>query len=337
MTPSAPPSGPAAIFQMLNAAQVTAVVSSAIKLGVFAQLADGASDAASVAKGVACPERSTRILLDAMVVVGLATKDDGRYVLTQLAQDHLVPGRPMYMGDAQGIFASSPIWSGLANFADAVKAGGSVLGEHAETPQNSFWETFAQASASMAFGASAALDPVLSDWVKSKPRVRALDVAAGSGIYGFSLALNHANVDVTALDWPNVLVETKAWAKKLGVDEKRTHYLEGNLFDVDFAGPYDLIVLSHVFHHFDAAVCQGLMKKVSAALAPGGRVVVHDFLTDGSNPAGAMFAVTMLMWTKKGEVYSTAEYSRWMAEAGMKHAKAHPVPGMPTSFVIAEK
>jgi C-methyltransferase len=322
---------------MLNAAQVTAVTQSAISLGMFPHLAAGPHDAASLAKKIDCPERSTRMLLEGMVVIGLVAKIDGRYKLTPLAEESLVPGRPMYSGDVAGILASPVMWNGLARLADAVKQGGSVLGEHAETPSHPFWETFAQSSASMAFGASAALGPMLADWIKIKKTVRVLDIAAGSGIYGFSLALAHPNVELTSLDWPNVLGETKQWAKKLGVDPARTHYIEGNLFEVDFRGPYDLVLLSHVYHHFDPPVCLSLSKKVSQALAPGGRAVVHDFLTDAGNPAGAMFALTMLMWTKKGEVYSAADYKKWLTEAGLTNAVVHNVPGMPTSFVLADK
>lgn len=331
------PSGPAAIFQMLNAAQATAVLSSAISLDLFSQFSGGARDAAAVAKGIGCPERSTRILLDAMVVLGLALEQDGKYGLSALAEAHLVPGKPMFAGDVAGIFASPVMWNGLARLAEAVKHGGTVLDNHAETPEHPFWETFAQASASMAFGASAGLEPLIGPWLAARKTARVLDVAAGSGIYGYSIAKAHSNVELTSLDWPNVLVETRQWAARIGVDPKRLHYLEGNLFDVDFGGPYDLILLSHVFHHFEPAVCAGLMRKVSGALAPGGRVVVHDFLADGSNPAGAMFALTMLIWTRKGEVFSAADYSKWMVEAGLQPPAVHNLAGMPTSILIAEK
>ncbi len=152
-----------------------------------------------------------------------------------------------------------------------------------------------------------------------------------------SIVKAHAQVELTALDWPNVLAETKQWAKRLEVDAARVRYIEGSLFDVDFQGPYDLILLSHVFHHFEPAVCAALMKKVGAALAPGGRVVVHDFLGDSGNPAAAMFGLTMMVWTRQGEVYSGADYSRWMVDAGLHPATVHHLAGMPTSLAIAEK
>lgn len=61
----------------------------------------------------------------------------------------------------------------------------------------------------MAFPASAALDGLLAAWIAGKKtKVRVLDIAAGSGIYGFTLA-KHAIVELTALDWPNVSASTR--------------------------------------------------------------------------------------------------------------------------------
>ena len=105
----------------------------------------------------------------------------------------------------------------------------------------------------------------------------------------------HSNVQLTSLDWPNVIPEMRAWQKRLDVDPQRVKYIEGNLFEVPFQGPYDLIVLSQIYHHFDPSKCRELTQKVANALVPGGRAVIHDFLADGlSNPGAVMFSVTML-------------------------------------------
>lgn len=328
---------PAGIMQMFQAAHSTAVLCSAVELSVFAQLAGGPRDAAAVARAIGCPERGTRILLDALVALALLGKDRESYRLAPAAEAHLVPGKPGYVGDFAGLIGHPTLWAGLGRLAEAVRAGGTVLPEHAETPENPFWETFARSSASLALPAAGVLAGLLRDWIASRPRVRALDVAAGSGIYGYTLLRGHANVELTALDWPNVLAETRQWAERMGVDRSRVRYLEGNLFEVDYGGPYDLIVLSHVFHHFDAPTCRALARKVAAALAPGGRVAVHDFLAGDDNPAAAMFSVTMLVWTRKGEAYSAGDYRGWLGEAGLRPLGVHASAPLPASFLIAEK
>jgi 2-polyprenyl-3-methyl-5-hydroxy-6-metoxy-1,4-benzoquinol methylase len=321
---------------MLQAAQVTAILASGIELGLFAKLAEGEGTADAIASRIGCPARSTRILLNALSVVGLIAKQGAKYALTPLSSEHLVPGKPMYLGDAASLFVSPMSWEGRARFTDIVKNGGTVLAEHAETPKHSFWETFAKSSAFMAFPAVAVLDRVLAPWFATRQKVRVLDIACGSGIYGYTLA-KRANVELTLLDWPNVLVETKKWAPRLEVNAARAKYIEGSLFDVDFQGPYDLIVLSHVYHHFDPPTCRSLTRKVAAALAPGGRVAVQDFVTDGDGPPAAMFSLVMLMWTRQGESYASADYKAWLAEAGFGAPEVHPSQGLPSVWMVADK
>ncbi len=333
-----PPAGPMAVMQMLQGAQVTGILNAAIELNVFQKLVEGPLDARGASERIGCPERSTRILLDALSVLGLLAKEGAKYRLTPTASDHLVPGKPMYMGDVRGIFASPVFWAALPRLAEAVKKGGTILDKHAETPANPFWESFAQSSASMAFPGSMALDAVLGTWIESKPKCRVLDIAAGSGIYGFTLA-KHPNVELTSLDWPNVLEKTREWAGRLGVDAKRVKYLPGDLFEVDYGGPYDLILLSHVYHHFDAPKCAALTKKVASALAPGGRIAVQDMVYDSAleNPGAAMFSMIMLMWTHKGESFALADYTKWFTEAGLSAPEAHVSQGMPSTWLVGGK
>jgi len=336
MEPRAPPS-PAPIYQMLDAAQTTAVLAAAIQLDVFSRLGEETRDAASVAAAIGAPERSTRILLEAMVVIGLLERVKEQYRLTPLSRTYLVPGKPAYAGDMAGIQASPWVWEGLGRLAEAVKKGGTVLEDHAEKPENPHWEDFARSSGSVAFASSAALRPLLRDRLKGRSGARVLDVACGSGIYGYSVLLDHPGVELTLLDWPNVLQQARQWGQKLRVDASRVRYLEGSLFDVDFQGPYDVILLSHVYHHFEPAVCASLSRKVAGALAPGGAAVVHEFLSDAGNRAGAMFALTMLVWTREGTTYSSAEYVKWLVDAGLTRPAVHQPPGLPTGLIIAEK
>jgi C-methyltransferase len=313
-------------------------VSAGIALDVFSQLAPGALSVETVATRIHCPPRSTRILLDSLAALGLIVKTGSVYALAPAANQFLVKGKPTYIGGLTSIFSSPMMWNGFQRFADAVKNDGTILPEHAETPRNAFWEEFAKGSAAMAGPASQALDGLVSSFITSRPKVRVLDIAAGSGIYGYTLA-RHPNVELTSLDWPNVIAETKQWGTRLGVDPARARYLEGNLFDVDYQGPYDLVLLSHVYHHFDRATCLALTQKVARALAPGGRVAVQDMIVDDelSNPGAVLFAAVMLAWTRKGESYSERDYKQWLTDAGLAWGGVHASAGMPASWVFADK
>jgi ubiquinone/menaquinone biosynthesis C-methylase UbiE len=332
---------PTQIFQLLQGIQATAMLKAAIDLGVFAALAKQPGTADDVAASIGCPARSTGILLDGLAVVGLLTRGaDGvaRYELAPVSRAFLVPGTPTYLGDASNIFASPLMLQGYVSLADAVRAGGTIMDQHAETPSHAFWETFARSSAALAMPAAHLLADVLGPVAREKRGLRVLDVAAGSGIYGATLE-RRLSAEVTFLDWPNVLQETRVWADRLGVDPSKVRYLPGSAFDADLSGPYDIVVASHFFHHFDPATCQSLTHRLAGVLAPGGRLCVHDFVTGPAldNPAATLFSLTMLIWTRAGKAYSEADYTGWMREAGLQQPEKHAAAGMPTSWIIAQR
>ena len=79
-----------------------------------------------------------------------------------------------------------------------------------------------------------------------------------------------------------------------------------------------------------------LLRRVFAALAPGGRLVIQDHVMaeDRTTPrAGAMFAVNMLVGTERGGTFTEGEYTAWLREAGFgevrqdRHARAQRPPG----------
>lgn len=329
---------PVALIQMLQGLQISGIVCAGVELDVFGTIAGGATTTEAVAARIGTPLRSTRVLLDALTVIGLLSKQGTSYGLTQLSEDFLVPGTPTYAGDLTRLLGSKVFWNGYRDFADAVRNDGCTTAEHAETPENPFWEVFARSTSAIAMPAASALAGVLERWLEGRGEVKVLDVAAGSGIYGLTLA-RRPGTHVTLLDWPNVLEQSRTWVKKLEVPEDRIAYLEGDMFQIDYGGPYDVVILSHVYHHFDDEKCARLSKKVAQATAPGGRVIINDFVYDDdlNDKMGVLFSATMLVWTRDGLAHPAKEYKRWLTEAGLRVIETHPFAGLPSTFFVAEK
>ena len=101
----------------------------------------------------------------------------------------------------------------------------------------------------------------------------------------------------------------------------RYEMLPGSAFDVEFGGPYDVVLLTNFLHHFDKPTNVELLKKVRAALKPGGRAATLEFVPNAdrvSPPMPAAFAMTMLTSTADGDAYTFAELAAMYAEAGFK-------------------
>ncbi len=166
-----------------------------------------------------------------------------------------------------------------------------------------------------------------------------LDIAAGHGLFGITLAQHNPNAEVVAVDWPNVLAvaEENAQAAKVAA---RYRTVRGSAFDVDYGNGYDLVLLTNFLHHFDPPTCEKLLHKVHAALAPGGRAVTLEFVPNEdrvSPPIPATFAMVMLGTTPSGDAYTFSEYERMFRNAGFSSSELHPLPPTPHQVVMSHK
>jgi C-methyltransferase len=330
---------PEPLMQLIQGMQATAIVQAGVKLGVFDQIAEGKDDAGAIAAASGADERGTRILLDALAALGLLEKDGG-YRLSPLADAFLVSSRPTYLGAMTDILAGKWAWEAYPRLEEAVRRGGTILEQDAEVPGHEFWETFARASVGVAAPASFALAEALRPWAEKRETLEILDVACGSGLFGLTLAAQYPQAKLTLLDWSNVLALTSENVERMGLGG-RTSFVEGDVFEVPLGGPYDLILASHIFHHFSEQRCRELMQRLGEALKPDGRLAINEFTASGSMPAQepfpAMFSVIMLAWTREGEAHPLETYERLLSETGFAAPEVHDSIGMPSRFLIAAR
>lgn len=332
-------SGPEDIFRMFQGYQATAILKTGLDLGIFDALAKGAADSGAVAAAIRADARATEILLQALAGLGLIEFHGGKYKLGVVADTHLVSGKPAYLGDARNLFVSAWMWEGFTRLKEAVKKGGAVIAEPGEVPNHPFWEDFAKYSTAVAGPQSQQLAQILSPWASSRNPLHVLDIACGTGLYGYSLAKAQPHAQIWSLDWPNVLNYSRGYAEKLGV-LPRVKFIEGDAFEVKFGGPYDVVILSHFFHHFSEERCAQMLKKVAAAMKPGGKVAIHEFVAidePAKDPFPRLFSVMMLVWTQEGKAHSLDTYDRMLADAGFGKPQLIPSPGVPGKFLIADK
>jgi hypothetical protein len=99
------------------------------------------------------------------------------------------------------------------------------------------------------------------------------------------------------------------------------------------------VLLTNFLHHFDQPTNVGLLKKVHAALKPGGRAATLEFVPDEdrvSPPQPASFALTMLASTPSGDAYTLSELTAMYKEAGFQEISGHPIPMSPHTAVLGK-
>jgi SAM-dependent methyltransferase len=331
------PLTPAIVFDILQAHQRTAALAAAIELDVFRAVGEGPGDVASIARHAKASERGIRILCDFLVVYGLIEKVDGHYRHTPTSAAFLDPNSPACLASIATFLSTPELRRPFDHLADIVRAGRTSLpGEGTVEPENPVWVEFAKSMGPMMRPMVGPLGTVVLNG-STKP-MRVLDIAAGHGLFGIEIAKQNPNAHVTGLDWAPVLRVALDNAKLAGVAD-RYDMLPGSAFDVDFGGPYDAVLLTNFLHHFDIPTCVGLLKKVHAALKPGGCAATLEFVPNEdrvSPPMPAAFSMTMLASTASGDAYTFLELSNMHRQAGFGEASAHPIPMSPHTIVMAQ-
>ncbi len=328
---------PELVFETLTAYQRSAALRAAIELNLFRALGEGPADAASLARRCSASERGVRILCDYLTIIGLVNKEDGRYRHTQTSQSFLDPRSPTCIASTASFLTTQAIQEPFLQLTGIVRNGRTVLpGQGTVEPENPVWVEFAHSMAPMMAPMAAPLGAIVLEG-RSGP-VRVLDVAAGHGLFGIEVAKQNPNARVVAVDWAPVLEVAKSNARKAGVEE-RFETLPGSAFDVEYGGPYDIVLLTNFLHHFDPSTCVGLLKKVRASLKSGGCAAALEFVPNEDRvtpPMAASFSLVMLATTASGDAYTFPELREMYREAGLDRVTAHPVPGGPHTVVVGE-
>ena len=329
---------PEHIFNTLNAYQQSLALRAAIDLDLFTAIADGADDTASLATKTGAAERGIRTLSDYLTILGFLSKQDGRYALTPESSIFLSRRSPAYMGAISGFLTNDHLMKKFSSLTEAVKKGGSVAdGSDNTQPNDDMWVTFARSMAPITVPAAMFIAQLTG--MNQGKTCRVLDIAAGHGMYGITMAKQNSQAQITALDWPNVLEVAKENARAAAVGE-RYKIQPGSVFETEFGEGYDYILFTNIFHHFDRGTCEKLMKRGYVALKPGGQAITLEFVPNEdrvSPKTPAMFSLVMLVTTASGDAYTLPEYEKMFGYAGFTRTTLHQIPDMPQQVLVSEK
>ena len=329
---------PERIFNTLNAHQQTAALRSGIELDIFSAIGAGANTAAAIAAKTGASEKGVRVLCDFLTIHEFLTKDQGKYALTQESAIFLDRKSPACLASMVGFFGLEEHRKNFASLTDIVRKGGAVWSHGDNTkPNDEFWVAFAKSMAPLTKPSAEFIASLLR--AEDGQPIKVLDVAAGHGMYGITVAQKNPKAEIVALDWPPVLEVAQQNAQKFGVAD-RYQTRPGNAFEAEMGSGYDYVLLTNIFHHFDMPTCEKLMRRVLCALKSGGRAITLEFVPNEDRvtpPTAAAFSMTMLANTDSGDAYTFSEYEKMFGNAGFTKSALHPVPGMPQQVVVSEK
>ncbi len=327
---------PAMVMDDLTGAWRARTLVAGVELDVFRHIAAGKRTGNEIAEAAGASPRGITRLLDALTALGYLRKTGSRYGLHPVSAAFLVPGEKAYVGALA--HALSLTWDAWKNLAEVIRSGRSAESVDVAEKGKKF---FPKLVASIFPGNFAASNAALSRFsAKERGGIhKILDVAAGSGAWSLAFALAIPEARVTTVDFPEMTPITRGFAEQFGVAD-RYSYLEGDLRHANFGqDAYDLIILGHIIHSEGEQHGKELLSKCYAALRPGGKLLIAEYVPNDARTGPAMpmlFGLNMLLQTEEGNVFTLRDYRTWLKAAGFRKVITIPVPP-PTTVIVATK
>ena len=312
------------------------IIEAAVNWRVFDLLDEGPQTIGLLAAQSGASERGLTALLNALVGLGFLARKGTRYALTPESAAFLVSTKPAYHG---GFFRHMsrqliPNWLQLT---EAVGTGRPVLVANDQGDGQQFFAEFVEGLFPVSYRAAQVLGEHLGIPKADSP-VSVLDIGAGSGVWGIALAHQSPRVTIHAVDWPPVLEVTTRVARRHGVGD-RLRTVAGDLLEADFGAGHQVATIGHILHSEGSERSRQLLRKTFSALAPGGSVVISEFLPNDDRtgpPTPLIFAVNMLLHAAAGDTFTFPEIAAWLREAGFKNPRLLEAPA-PSPLVLATR
>ncbi len=319
------------LAQTIRGFQESRAILTAIELDAFTAVANGASAAQSAQK-MNTDARATDMLLNALAALGLLAKQNGMFHNTPVSARYFVAGSP---DDSRAAtMHAAHLWHRWSTLTDCVRQGTAVARREPREVDDRWTQPFIAAMHRNARERA----PHVVRAVGVLGVHRMLDVGGGSGAYSIAFAQANPELHAVILDRPEVLAIAQGHIDHAGLANRVTTRV-GDLRTDDFGQGFDLMLVSAICHMLSPDENRDLLRRCHKALAPGGRVVIQDFILEEDKTApkfAALFSLNLLVGTDSGASYNQSEYAEWLGAAGFHEIERIRLPG-PSGLVTGHR
>ncbi|MFJ3659065.1 methyltransferase [Streptomyces sp. NPDC090119] len=323
---------PGPLIKLTIADCAAKVLHSAVALGVFGAVAEGPADADHIAAETGLHSRMAADFLDALAGLGLLERTGDRYANTPLAQAYLVPGTPTYLGGFVEL-TNETLYGTWGRLTEALTTGapqhldpdkGGFVGDKHKDPQKMkrFFAGLDAYSDRMGVELAGRVD-----WSRHSSFV---DLGGARGNLAAVLVREHPHLKAGVFDLERTRPLFTEHVGRLGFTD-RVEFTGGDFFTDDIP-PADVIVLGHILHGFDTDRRKELLRRVHAAVNPGGQILVYDRMIDNerSSAERLLSSLHMRLVSQDGSEYRVGDLHDWLREAGFADVTADPLLGTHT-------
>jgi SAM-dependent methyltransferase len=287
------------------------VILTAAALDLFTNVDEEPPTAGELATRLGLHSRATTRVLDCLVTFGLLEKSRGRYHATAcgklLSSRHPETILPM-------VLHLNSLWESWSGLTETVRSGRnpreSVISERDTKSLRAFIGAMHVVGRSLAAEIAGSYDAGRFS--------RLLDIGGGSGTYTVALLRKNPKMRAVLFDLKRVIPMARERLKAEGL-LRRVRLVAGDFYRDELPSGCDLALLSAIIHQNSPEENLALFEKINRALKPGGAVLIRDHIMAPSRttpPAGALFALNMVVNTDGGDTYTFPEVKGGLERAG---------------------
>jgi SAM-dependent methyltransferase len=241
------------------------------ELGLFKELGQGPSTLDALAMRMSVPKRALRIVMDAMVSLGLVECEDDYYENGAAAAAYLTGScsedlRPLLK---QWNRLSYPAWQRLE----------SVVRGRTLSPREAQHASRAVSDGMEVLNVAAAR--ALAHTYDFGHHRRILDLGGGTGRFLAVILKEHSIREATLFDVPPVAPRARKRLRRQ-FPNARIDVVEGDFFVDPIPQGHDVVLLTNVVHLFSPERNRELLRRIRWVVPPGTRLLLVDAWTNGS-------------------------------------------------------
>jgi predicted O-methyltransferase YrrM len=300
-----------------------------VKLDIFTAIGKERLSPEELAEELNVDLRGVSMLLNALTAMNLLTHRNSRYENTPAGISLLCKDSPDYLGYL--ILHHHYLMESWAHLDQAVMRG-KPLRTRSSFSGDARRESFLMGM----FNIAMKLAPRIAAQLNLANRQRLLDLGGGPGTYAVHFCLAHPQLRATVYDLPETRPFAEKTIAKFGLSG-RVDFQAGDYLKDKIQGSYDVVLLSHILHGEGPKDCRKIIKKAVSAMAPGGMIIIHEFILNNSMDSPlhpTLFSLNMLLGTPSGQAYSEEQIMDMLAKARVKDIRRIPIETPNDSGII---
>lgn len=305
------------LLQLSGGYWATCALHAAVKLDIFSLLEGESRSAEVLAAAGNADFRAMEMLLNALTALGFIEKSQLGYKNTIFSTKYLVRSSSDYMGHI--IRHHHHLMAAWSVLHESVKTGKPSRGSISHGDDAEVRESFLMGMYNLA----SLLAPKIAAEIDLGGFTRLLDFGGGPGTYAIHFCRQNPLISAVVFDLPTTRSFAERTIGHYGLKE-RIAFCSGDYHIDSVPEVFDVAWLSHILHAEGPDACGRILQKAVAALEPGGRLLVQEFILDDSKDGPqfpALFSLNMLLGTAAGQSYSESELRGFLEAAGLSDVR----------------